>query len=103
MSTSTGGKLNYAKTLSNPRQNSPIVLNNFPTLTMGPNVFAASPASVSLTATASDPDGGDVPGLRTAWNKSVSTGTQWLFGAMLNSIFPNPVGSSVNFSAPALA
>ncbi|MBI3695884.1 MAG: S8 family serine peptidase [Acidobacteria bacterium] len=98
-STSTGGRLNFAKALGNPLLLSP-KLNNFPTVTMGPDVFAAAGSQVNLTATASDPDSDT---LRMAWAKSVSTGTQWLFGWMLNSLFPNPTGSPVSFTAPSLA
>jgi hypothetical protein len=101
-STSSGGRLNFYKTLHSTRLTSP-VLNNFPTLTMGPDATAGPGGLVSLTATASDPDAGDVAGLRMAWTKSVSTGTQWLFGWMLNSVFPNPSGASVSFAAPSLA
>ena len=100
-STSTGGRLNFAKALAN--QLTPSPLNTFPTLTMGPDATAGPGGAVSLTATASDADAGDAAGLRLAWNKSVSTGTQWLFGWMLNSVFPNPSGPSVSFAAPSLA
>jgi len=102
-STSTGGRLNFYKTLNNTRLLSPVVLNNFPTLTMGPDATAGPGGAVNLIATASDADAGDAAGLRLAWNKSVSTGTQWLFGWMLNSVFPNPSGPSVSFAAPSLA
>src|SRR5437867_10036699 len=39
--TSTGGRLNFAKSIANPLLFAP-VLNNFPTLTMGPDVFASA-------------------------------------------------------------
>ena len=97
---STGGRLNFAKALANPLLLNP-VLNNFPTLAIGPDVFASAGSQVNLTATASDPDGDP---LRLAWVKSgSSTSSLWLFGWMLNSIFPNPSGSSVSFSAPSFA
>jgi subtilisin family serine protease len=101
-STSTGGRLNFAKAINNTAYLSanPLPpLNNFPVLTMGPNVFASSGAPVSVTASASDADSDP---LRMAWSKIVDTGSQWLFGYMLNYIFPNPSGSSVSFTAPAL-
>ena len=102
MSTSSGGRLNFPKTLANPRLGKAITLNNFPSVSMGPDVVANAGNNVSLTANPSDPDAGDVAGLRTSWNKLVSTSTQWLFGFMLNSVFPNPSGGSVNFPAPSL-
>jgi len=97
---STGGRLNFAKALANPLLLSP-VLNNFPTITVGPDVFASAGSQVNLTAAASDPDNDP---LRLAWLKSgSSTGSLWLFGWMLNSLFPNPSGNSVSFAAPSLA
>jgi subtilisin family serine protease len=102
-STSSGGRLNFPKTLANPRLGAPIVLNNFPTVTMGPDAFAAAGTTVNLTATPADADGGDVAGLRTAWAKSVSTGSQWLYGWILSSLFPNPSGSTATFTAPSTA
>ncbi len=95
--TSTGGRLNFAKALANPLLFAP-ALNNFPVLTMSPaDVFASSGNPVSLTATAADLDNDS---LRTAWSTTTTT-SQWLFGWMLNSIFPMPSGSS--FTAPVVA
>jgi subtilisin family serine protease len=102
-STSTGGRLNFAKTLVNSRMNTPIALNNFPTLTMGPNVTVNSGGAVNLSASASDPDAADVPNLRMSWDRMISTGTQWLFGYELNLLFPAPSGSSTSFVAPVIA
>ncbi|HVG36556.1 MAG TPA: S8 family serine peptidase, partial [Thermoplasmata archaeon] len=98
--TSTGGRLNFPKTLANPRLSNPIVLNGFPTLTIGPDVFAAAGSLVNLTANASDPDNDP---LRMSWAKTGNTGSQWLFGSMLNSLFPNASGNSVSFTAPSPA
>src|SRR5881396_1494593 len=108
-STSTGGRLNFAKAIANPLLfSSPFKLNSFPTLKMcnmfasACNVFASAGSQVSLTATASDDDPNDT--LRMSWAKSSpDTGSLWLFGWMLNSIFPNPTGSSPSFTAPSLA
>src|SRR5438094_8149634 len=97
--TSTGGRLNFNKALSSPRLFSN-TLNNFPTLTMGSSVFASAGSQVNLSASASDPDNDP---LRMAWAKSAGSGSTWLFGAMLNTLFPNPSGSSVSFTAPSLA
>jgi subtilisin family serine protease len=56
-STSTGGRLNFAKAINNTAYlNSLPPLNNFPVLTMGPNVFASYGAPVDVTASASDAD-----------------------------------------------
>src|SRR5207249_3481781 len=53
--TSTGGRLNFAKSIANPLLFAP-VLNNFPTLTMGSDVFASAGSQVNLTANATDRD-----------------------------------------------
>lgn len=95
-STSTGGRLNFFKVLSNSAFFNNSTLNTFPTLTMGPNVFAASGGPVNLTATASDPDG---DATRMAWGNLVSTGSQWLFGYELTQLFPN----TASYTAPSLA
>jgi subtilisin family serine protease len=94
-STSAGGRLNFAKVLNNTF----VKLNNFPTLTVGQDVFAPAGGQVTLTATASDPDNDP---LRMAWSKSVSTGTTWLFGWALGTLFPDPFGSSFSFAAPSI-
>lgn len=100
-SSSTGGRLNFAKGLANPLLFAP-VLNNFPTLAMGPDVIASSGSRVSLVATASD---ADTDPLRMSWSRSGNIGpsAQWLFGWMMNSIFPNLAGTAVSFTAPSLA
>ena len=48
----------------------------------------------------SDPDNDP---LRMSWAKPAITWTQWLFGWVINSIFPNLSGTSVSFTAPSLA
>jgi hypothetical protein len=99
-STSTGGRLNFAKALANPLLFAPR-LNNFPVLTMGgPDVFASGGSQVNLTATASDPDNDP---LRMSWAKTGYTASAWLFGYMADTLFPNPIGSFVSFTAPSLA
>jgi len=102
-STSSGGRLNFSKTITNPRLSSPIVLNNFPTISMGPDASVGAGAQVTLTASSSDQDPADGPGLRTMWGESISTASQWLFGSMLGDLFPGPSGSTVSFTAPSVA
>ena len=63
-------------------------------------MIASAGSQVNLSASASDPDNDS---LRMAWAKSAGSGSTWLFGAMLNTLFPNPSGSSVSFTAPSLA
>jgi subtilisin family serine protease len=92
--TSTGGRLNFAKAVVNPRLFAP-VLNNFPTLTMAPDVVGSAGSKINL-ATAVDLDNDP---LQTAWLNGASGRSQWLFGWMLNRIFP----STNAFTAPALA
>jgi hypothetical protein len=98
--TSTGGRLNLQKALTNPFLASP-KLNNFPTVTGVSNVFANAGDTVNLTATASDPDGDPV---RTVWQSpGFSVNTHWLLSWGLNQIFPAPTGDSLSFQAPSLA
>ena len=98
--TSTGGRLNFAKAIASPRLMTP-QLNGFPVLTAVANVFAHAGETITMTASASDPDGDSV---RKVWqNSSFSTYTHWLMGYMLNTNFPSPSGDSVSFQAPALA
>jgi subtilisin family serine protease len=102
-STSTGGRLNFSKAISSSRLYSPEPLNNFPTLTMGPDIFAPANTTVTLSATASDPDPADNANLRMSWSRATSTSSMWLFGWMLGSLFPNPSEGSTSFTTPALA
>src|ERR1051326_4954208 len=97
--TSTGGRLNFAKSIANPLLFSP-KLNNFPVLSMSPNVSVAAGGQVTLTASATDADNDP---LRMGWTKSSNTGSLWLFGSMLNSLFPKVIGNSVSFTAPSPA
>jgi subtilisin family serine protease len=98
-STSTGGRLNFAKTLANPLLFAP-VRNNFPSLTVGADVFASAGSAVDLSATTSDPDGDP---LRVSWGRTAGASSLWLVGSMLSSLFPDASGNSFSFSAPALA
>jgi len=99
-STSTGGRLNFAKAIANPLLFAPR-LNNFPVLGMAPDVFTSAGSQVDLTATVSDADNDP---LRVAWIKtSPSVRSLWLFGHMLDTLFTNPTGSTVSFVAPSLA
>lgn len=99
-STSSGGRLNLPKTLANTRLDNPIVLNNFPSVNVGPDVTAAAGSTVSLSATVTDPDAADLAGLRVNWGRSISTGNTWLFGYALNQLFPAPTGTATSFTAP---
>jgi subtilisin family serine protease len=99
-STSTGGRLNLSKLLGNPKLTTPPQqLNAFPSITVGSNVFAGANQQVTLSATASDPDPADNAGLRMSWGKS--SASAWLFGNMLNTLFPNPSGNPSNFTTPS--
>ena len=71
--TSTGGRLNFAKSIANPLLFSP-KLNNFPVLSMGPNVFVAAGGQVTLTASATDADSDP---LRMGWTKSTDASSAW--------------------------
>src|SRR5262245_21193941 len=97
--TSTGGRLNFAKAIASPRLMTPH-LNNFPVVTALTNAFAHAGETITMTATATDPDGDSV---RKVWQNSSNISTQWWIGYMLNKNFPNPAGDSVSFQAPPLA
>jgi subtilisin family serine protease len=98
-SSSTGGRVNLARALSNPLLFAP-TLNDFPTLTMGGDVFATAGSVLDLSATASDANGDP---LRMAWSRTTGPGSLWLFGWVLNSLLPDSTGNAVSFLAPALA
>ena len=95
--TSTGGRLNFQKVIANPLLTSP-KLNNFPTVTAISNVFATAGSTVSMAASASDPDNDP---LRMVWS-SPNFNSLGLFGWMAGSIFPAASGNSVSFQAPVL-
>ena len=99
-STSTGGRLNFAKALVDPDLFSP-VLNNFPTLAIGDDVFVPSGGRVTLAATAADTDGDT---LRMSWARSQAGSLeQWLFGWMINKLFPALDGTAASFTAPSIS
>src|SRR5205085_12121629 len=95
--TSTGGRLNFQKAIRNPLLSSP-KLNNFPAVSGVSNVFATAGTTVSMSASATDPDGDP---LRLVWSYS-SISSLGLFGYMASSIFPAPSGNAVSFQAPVL-
>jgi subtilisin family serine protease len=97
-STSSGGRLNFNKVIHNPKLLSPGPLNNFPSITMGSDVFATPGGAVTVSSTSSDPDGDT---LRSVNGKA--TTSAWLFGWMLDSLFPTPSANPSNFNAPSLA
>jgi subtilisin family serine protease len=93
---STGGRLNFFKALSNPLLTAPH-LNGFPTLTVSPDVTAAAGDLVTLSTSASDPDG---DALRTSWARL--SPNAWLFGFELTTLFPSPTGNPFSFTVPSL-
>jgi subtilisin family serine protease len=97
-STSSGGRLNFYKVINNPKLLSPPALNRPPTLTMSPDVFVASGGAVTVSSTASDPDG---DALRSVTSKA--SASAWLFGWMVDSLFPSASTNPSNFNAPSLA
>ena len=95
--TSTGGRLNFAKTLTNTAFLSNPVLNQFPTLTMGPDQFVNGGQAVDFSPVIADPDNDPI---RTAASKGVSgPNPGWLFGWQQSQIFPN----TLPFIAPDTA
>lgn len=95
--TSTGGRLNDAKTLTNMAFLSNPVLNQFPTLVVGPDQFVNAGVTVDFSPVISDPDNDPT---RTAWSRgALGPNPGWLFGWQANQIFPN----ALPFSAPSVA
>ena len=95
--TSTAGRLNVVKTLTNTPYLSNPVLNQFPTLTMGPDKFVSGGETVDFSPVIADPDNDPT---RTASSRGpVGPNAAWLFGWQANQIFPN----GLPFSAPDVA
>ena len=96
--TTTGGRLNFAKAVNNPLLLSPR-LNGFPTLTAGSSVTGASGSKMTLSAAVSDPDGDT---LRSNWSKNVGTANTgaWLMSGMLDLLFLNGSTNPFTFTAP---
>ena len=99
VTTTTGGRLNFAKALNNPLLSSP-KLNNFPAVSPLSNITANSGDQISLTASGSDPDNDP---LTLGWAPLVSGSA--IYAQQLNNIFPTPPLNTnpVSFSAPSLA
>ena len=96
-STSTGGRLNFAKVLANSGFYANPTLNTFPTVTVGPDAYVNAGGTVNFSQSSGDLDG---DALRSVVGRGpVSSGTAWLFGYGLTQVFPQ----SVPFTAPALA
>ncbi|OLD69449.1 MAG: hypothetical protein AUI45_07625, partial [Acidobacteria bacterium 13_1_40CM_2_56_11] len=99
VTTTTGGRLNFAKALNNPLLSSP-KLNNFPAVSPLSNITANSGDQISLTASGSDPDNDP---LTLGWAPLVSGSA--IYAQQLNNIFPTPPLNTnpVLFTAPSLA
>src|SRR5213592_599818 len=99
VTTTTGGRLNFAKALNNPLLSSP-ALNKFPAISPLTNITANSGDPISLTASGSDPDNDP---LTLGWAPLVSGSA--IYAQQLNNIFPTPPLNTnpVSFSAPSLA
>jgi subtilisin family serine protease len=97
-STSSGGRLNFSKVISNPKLANPPALNNFPTITMADDVSASAGSPVTISASTSDPDGDTQ---RTSLGRMPSNA--WLFGWMVDSLFPAITNNPSTFTAPSLA
>jgi len=85
--TSTGGRLNFAKTLTNNAYLSNPVLNQFPTLTMGPDQFVNAGQTVEFSSVIYDPDSDPIRSAASKGSSGPNPG--WLFGWQKNQIFPN--------------
>jgi subtilisin family serine protease len=103
LSSTRGGRLNFAKVLANPLLTTP-QLNGFPMISALVRVVRSAGAPVILAATASDPDGDT---LAYQWGKPLG---RLLYGVTVNRSLPpgsfNPSISQTNpytFTAPSLA
>lgn len=95
--TSTGGRLNFFKTLTNTTFLSNPVLNQFPTLSMGPDKFVNGGETVDFSPVIFDPD--NDPTRSASSRGTIGPNAAWLFGWQANQIFPN----TLPFSAPYVA
>jgi subtilisin family serine protease/uncharacterized protein with FMN-binding domain len=100
---STGGRLNMLKAITNPFLSNPKI-NNFPTVSGVSNVTASAGTPINMVASASDPDGDPIRMMwaRGPFNAVPGSTSLWLLGYMLNSIFPTTAGGSVSFTAPSV-
>jgi subtilisin family serine protease len=96
--TSTGGRLNYFKALTNPKELSPGPLNGFPTIAAG-GITANAGDAISLSPVTSDPDSDP---LTLAFGRQPLGINTWLFSQAIDSQFPDASGSSISFTAPFL-
>ena len=103
LSSTRGGRLNFAKVLANPLLTTP-QLNGFPVLSAPARVVRSAGVPVTLSATASDPDGDT---LAYQWGKPLRN---LLYGIAMNRVLPpgnfNPSIAETNpytFTAPSLA
>ncbi|HSP14997.1 MAG TPA: S8 family serine peptidase [Thermoanaerobaculia bacterium] len=96
---STGGRLNFFKTINNTGFLSNPTLNNFPVLTVGPDVNASAGNTVTLSATATDADN-DL--LRFSRFRQGDLTSLFLFGWGLASVFPDASANPSSFIAPTL-
>lgn len=96
--TSSGGRLNHFRVLTNaPNFVGRANLNQFPTVTVGPDAFVApGTPGIAFTQQALDPDGDTLRSL--VGRGPVSAWTAWLFGWRANQLFP----TTVPFPAPTV-
>jgi len=92
--TSSGGRLNFYKALTNYAFLADPVQNQFPTVSAGPDAYVTGGDLVDFTQEAADPDGDTL-------RKTIGKGavSAWLLGWQVNRSFPD----SVPFHAPPLA
>lgn len=95
----TSGRLHFAKAVANPLLSSPR-LNGFPAVSAPAALTAASGQTVTLSASASDPDGDP---LTTTWAKVRYSTNAWLVGKMVDTIFTAAASNPGSFVAPAIA
>ncbi|HEU4403208.1 MAG TPA: S8 family serine peptidase [Candidatus Polarisedimenticolia bacterium] len=100
--TSTGGRLNFLKAINNTGFLSNPALNNFPALTLGPDVVISAGNLVGLLGSSTDADNDP---LRFDMERIGDGSSLEMFGAVLSTIFPAPGAGqhSLAFSAPPLA
>ncbi|MBZ5640299.1 MAG: S8 family serine peptidase [Acidobacteriia bacterium] len=97
--TSTGGRLNFHKALTNPYADHP-VLNRFPSVNPAADQVVVAGQTVSLNVSGSDPDGDP---LRASLVRTADFPHAWLLGRMAELVFPAPSAPSFSFAAPSLS
>lgn len=97
--TTSSGRLNFYKALTNTAFLDNPILNQFPTADVGPNVYVEGGEAVTFSPVTTDPDGDSLRVDRVRGPVSPPGRSSWLLGWQENQIFP----TVFPFTAPMVA